>query len=102
MDYNKLINLRNTVENLDAIYHLEILQILKDNNVNYTENRNGIFINLTLLNQKTISIIKKYISFIEQQKKNLDTTEQIKNKYKSQFFIKDNKDKMHNKYNASN
>ena len=41
MDYEKLVRMRNTIEKLENIHHPAILRILKENNVNYTENRNG-------------------------------------------------------------
>ena len=101
MNYKNLIHMRNTIERFDDIYHLEILRILKNNNETYTENRNGTFVNLSLLNLKTIDIIEKYITFIENQNKHLNTTEQIKKKYKTRFFEKDNKDNTLNKCNDS-
>ena len=100
MDYEKLISMRNTIENLDDIHHPEILRILKENSINYTENRNGCFANLTLLDKKTIKIIENYISFIKQQKENLDNTEQIKKVYKSRYFEKDTKDKTCSSFNV--
>ena len=101
MNYEKLIGMRNTIEHLGDIHHPEILRILKENNIHYTENRNGCFANLILLDQKTIKIIENYISFIKQQKKNLDNTEKIKEVYKSRYFEKDNKDKICRSFNVT-
>jgi len=100
MDYEKLVRMRNTIEKLENIHHPAILRILKENNVNYTENRNGCFANLTLLDQKTIVAIEKYISFVKKQKTHLDNTEQIKNTYKTRYFEKDNKDKSYSTFNV--
>ena len=99
MDYSQLVIIRNTIENLDDSHHPEVLRILKDNNVSYTENRNGIFVNLTLVDPKILNSIEKYISFIEKQRKHLDTTEKIKRTYK--YFENDNKDKDCNVLNVS-
>ena len=101
MDYSQLVIIRNTIENLDDSHHPEVLRILKDNNVSYTENRNGIFVNLTLVDPKILNSIEKYISFIEKQRKHLDTTEKIKRTYKSKYFENDNKDKDCNVLNVS-
>ena len=43
---NYLINLKNNIENLDKNLHIKILKILKVNNIEYSENKNGIFVNL--------------------------------------------------------
>ena len=99
MDYEKLITIRNTIENLDESHHPEILRIFQENDISYTENRNGCFVNLTLLNNKTILMLEKYMSFIDKQTKHLDSTEQLKQTYKTRYFEKDNKD---NKCNISN
>ena len=101
MNSDNLILLRNTIENLDSLYHLEILRILKEDKVDYTENRNGCFVNVTLLNIKTIEKIRQYLTFIEKQNNHLNITEQLKNTYKIQFFEKDNKDKTNIILNAS-
>ena len=51
--------LRNQIEKLDKVHHIGILKILKENAVQYSENTNGIFINLTKVNDTIIGIIKK-------------------------------------------
>ena len=99
MNYKNLVQIRNVIERFDDVYHLEILRILKDNNEKYTENRNGTFVNLSLLNIKTVDIIEKYITFIKNQNDHLNTNENIKKIYKTKFFEKDNKDNTLNKCN---
>ena len=42
----KIIVLRDKIQALDKFHQIEIFKILKTHNVNYTENRNGIFINM--------------------------------------------------------
>ncbi len=56
---NNLQILRNNIEQLDKVHHINILKILETNNINYTENTNGVFINLTTPN-KDIPIIRKF------------------------------------------
>ena len=93
MDYQQLQNIRNTIEKFNnKNHHLEILSILQKNNVLFTENRNGCFINLTLLEPKIIQEIVNYINFVKEQNKQLNITEQLKESYKLQYFEKDNKD----------
>ena len=92
MDCQQLQNIRNTIENFkDKNHHLEILWKIQKNNVLYTENRNGCFINLTLLDPKIIQEIVNYINFVKEQNKKLKITEKLKESYKLQYFEKDNK-----------
>ena len=43
---NNLILLREKIQALSKFHQLEVLRILQKHKVNYTENRNGIFINM--------------------------------------------------------
>ena len=45
MDTAKLVVLKEQIENLDAFHHNKILKILVKNNIKYSENMNGIFVN---------------------------------------------------------
>ena len=38
-----LEKIRNTIERMDKIYQIDIFDIIKKNNIFYTENNNGIF-----------------------------------------------------------
>ena len=51
-DINELKRLRDHIENMDSIHQVHIFKILKQNQIEYTENNNGVFINMTLLNQR--------------------------------------------------
>ena len=93
MNCTRLMKIRDKIEDLDKSHHPDILRILNNNNVIYTENRNGIFVNMTRLNEKTLQHIERVVTFIEEQKEHLDTTEQIKKEYQTIFFSKDNKEK---------
>ena len=41
-----LTSLRDNIENLDKIHQLHILKIFKKYNIEFTENSNGIFVNI--------------------------------------------------------
>ena len=65
-----LISLRNTLENLNVIHHIKIFDILSTKNIEFSENRNGIFFNMNTFNKKIIADLKEYIkSFIKRSKK---------------------------------
>jgi hypothetical protein len=91
MDTEKLILLKNQIENLDKIHHVKILKILKDNKIKFSENRNGIFINMISFNEKTIDDIKKTLLYIKEQERNLKDIESIKKELNKDYFINNNK-----------
>jgi len=91
MDTEKLIQLKNQIENLDKIHHVKILKILKDNKIKFSENRNGIFINMISFNEKTIDDIKKTLLYIKEQEKNLKDIESIKKELNKDYFINNKK-----------
>ena len=88
----KLTALRDNIENLEKHQDLHIVEILQKNNIDFTENRNGIFLNMKDLNKKTIEEITQYLKYIEIQQKQLDTDENIKKTYVNDYF-NDNKEK---------
>ena len=87
----KIIALRDKIQALDQFHQIEIFRILKTHKVNYTENRNGIFINMNELDNTIIKKIDKYLHYVSTQQSQLDVVEQQKEQYKLSFF-KDNKD----------
>ena len=104
MNVEKLNGLKNVVDNLDKIHHLKIFKVLKDNNVIFSENRNGIFTNMNSFNEKTIRDIEITLQYIKQQEKHLKDIETIKDDLKLDFFIqntKEVKDKTTNKVNTN-
>ena len=71
-DIKKIKELRDTISNLDICEQTEILKIIEKYNIKYTENKNGIFINMNKLSQKVIDEIEQFIEFFENNyKKNL-------------------------------
>ena len=83
--------LRNQIEKLDKVHHIGILKILKENTVQYSENTNGIFINLTKVNNIIIESIKKYVTYVKLQEVELGDIEDQKKEYKKEFY-NDNKE----------
>ena len=89
---NSLEKLRDKVQNLKKIHQLHILKILMDCDCHYTENANGVFVNMGTLEPNIISSIKKYLEYVNLQEDDLDQFETEKNKYKDEIE-KDNKEK---------
>tara|TARA_B100000925_G_scaffold163874_1_gene123275 strand:+ start:1161 stop:1472 length:312 start_codon:yes stop_codon:yes gene_type:complete len=93
MDTGKLIILKDQIENLDAFHHNKILKILVKNDIKYSENRNGIFVNMNSFNENTVKEIEKTLLYIKNQEKSLKDIEKIKNEINKDYFENDNKEK---------
>lgn len=93
MEESKLVILKEQIENLDVFHHNKILKILIKNNIKYSENRNGIFVNMNSFNENTISEINNTLLYIKKQEKNLQDIETIKDEINKDYFENDNKDK---------
>ena len=89
-----IITLRDKIQELEKFHQIEIFRILKTHDVNYTENRNGIFVNMNELDNNIINNIEKYLHYVSTQQNQLDVVEQQKEQYKLSFF-KDNKDNIY-------
>jgi len=64
-DINELKQLRDHIENMDTIHQIHIFKILKQNQIEYTENNNGVFINMTLWRISKLNIKKNFIKIIK-------------------------------------
>tara|TARA_B000000477_G_C6023560_1_gene198614 strand:- start:306 stop:614 length:309 start_codon:yes stop_codon:yes gene_type:complete len=93
MDTGKLIVLKDKIENLEAFHHNKILKVLIKNNIKYSENRNGIFVNMNSFNESTMEEIDKTLLYITKQEKNLKDIETIKEEINKDYFENDNKEK---------
>ena len=56
-----LKKLRNDIESMDKFHQINIFKILKENNITYSENNNGIFINMSKLDEEIIQKLKDYL-----------------------------------------
>lgn len=90
MNGKDLTALRDKIEGMDHIHQVGILEIVRKGKIDYTENSNGVFINMTILSEHIIYEIKDYIKYIKLQQEQLDETEQDKEHLKNEFY-KDNK-----------
>jgi hypothetical protein len=78
---------------------IEILRILTSHKeVTINENKYGIHVNLTDLNNTILNELCSYINYVTTQEIELSQAEKQKENYKNIYFIKDNKDKNTNKY----
>ena len=75
MNTNDLKQLRNVIQALSKEKQVHIFKIFDNNNVVYTENNNGIFINLTEVNEIVLYEIKKYLDYINKQEHQIEIVE---------------------------
>jgi hypothetical protein len=62
------------INNLKSKKHyIEIYKIIKDNNVSYSQNINGIFINLTNIDDDILDKIVKYLNYTESRNSEIDS-----------------------------
>ena len=86
MDLDKLNEIKEDIEKMDQSSHLEVFNILETENISYNSNMNGIFVNLTLINDVVLDKLQKYIEYKKTQKIILINDEDIKDQYKKDFF----------------
>lgn len=70
------------INNLSALEHEEILKIIKINNVNYSKNKNGIFFNISTLDDNIVLSIDTFVTYCLSNKKELDEYDKIINECK--------------------
>lgn len=92
MNVNEKIKLKNKIEKLDKIHQTKILEIIIKNNIKYSENRNGIFLNMINMDENTIKDINKTLKYIEKQEKTLTDIEDVKNELNKDYFKNSNKE----------
>ena len=93
MNTVKQIKLKSKIEKLDKIHQIKILDILIKNQIKYSENRNGIFLNMDSLNKETIQEITENLEYFQKQEKTLSDIETIKEELNQDYFKNDNKEK---------
>jgi len=82
----KLMHLREKIEGLSKFHQLEILRIMNEKNIKYTENRNGVFVNMKDLDETIITRLEEHLEYVSKQEQNLVTIEKQKEEYKQSFF----------------
>ena len=92
-DFNKLNYIREQIENMSKFNQIEVLRVLtKNKEVIINENKYGIHINLSELNNPVLNELMVYIRYVNTQESYLSNFEQEKEKYKNTYFLKDNKE----------
>jgi len=76
-------NIKNRIEKMDKIHHIEILKILKKyNKVRLNENKSGVFVNMTFLNKEIIDEIVRYLDYVNEQEQYINVVENLQENLK--------------------
>ena len=65
---DNLKELRKAIDSLTNDEKHEVFKIIKKDNCNYTQNNNGVFINMNTLPSETLEDIKKLIEYSKHNK----------------------------------
>ena len=86
LDLDALKSLRDKIELLTFFNQTEIFRIMFTNKVTFSENKNGVFINLTYVNADVIEKISEYIVYVSKQESHLNEVEDKKTLLSNQYF----------------
>ena len=87
VNINQLELLKKNIESLEKIHQIEVLRIInkKQSNV-LNENKNGIYINMSSLDNETVYEIKEYMKHIYTQEQQLNINEKLKEEFLKTYF----------------
>ena len=86
VDATELELIREKIEAMNKFNQVEVLRILQYKNVTLNENKYGVHINLSELDNYTIDALKNYIEYVNNQEMDLNELEEKKAKFKNTFF----------------
>jgi hypothetical protein len=78
--------LKDGIENMPVVHQIEILRILNAKHTQINENKNGVFVNISKLNDTTLRQLEEYMKYVIQQEKQLNEIEQQKEILTKEFF----------------
>ena len=77
LNLGQIKSMLDEIEAMNEDDHSNIIRILEDNDINFMENDNGIFVKMNQLPIKIIKEIYDYVSDIRETKKDLETANSI-------------------------
>ena len=87
-DIERLQEIKETIEKMTLCHQKQILTILnEESSVILSENNNGIFINLSDLDQTVLIKMEEYIEYVDTQQSQLLSMENKKDNIKNSFFV---------------
>ena len=84
---NYLMTLKDGIENMPVVHQIEILRILHAKHTQINENKNGVFVNITKLNNELLQELYAYMNYVINQEKHLNEIEEQKQSLTKEFFV---------------
>ena len=85
-----LTRIKTSIEKMNKFHQIGVLKLLSSREgLTVNENNNGVFINLSDLDNETLHELSNYIHYVNEQESDLNQHEQKKEKYKTVFFDND-------------
>lgn len=86
----ELTRIKSCIEKMNKFHQVGILKLLSSREgLTINENNNGVFINLSDLDDEILKQLSNYIHYVNEQESDLNQHEQEKEKYKTVFFDND-------------
>ncbi len=95
MNVEDLKDLKDKIELLSKSYQIEIGRLLKKNNIIINENKNGVFINLSSVEQNIITELKNFLDYANNQELQLKNIEIKQEELKDNYFNNNNNNEIH-------
>ena len=90
---SELDYIREVIEGMNKFNQVEVLRILsKYSDIILNENKYGVHINLSELDNYILFELQKFIKYVTAQENTLNDIEQQKESFKNIYFSKDNKE----------
>lgn len=82
MDNEKLEKISKKIDKLSKKEHIEIFSLLIDLNINYSENKNGIFIQMNQMTLEQLNKIEEYLDYNEKKEIDINKIEKTMELFK--------------------
>lgn len=89
-DEKQLKKIKKKIETLNKQQQTKVMEIFIKKNIQFTENKNGIFINLNKIPLNIMEEISQYLEYINLQEKSLSKQELTKKQIEQQYFDDEN------------
>lgn len=83
---NYLMTLKDGIENMPIVHQIEVLRILHTKHTQINENKNGVFVNISKLNNELLQELYDYMTYVIKQEKHLSEVEEHKQSLTKEFF----------------
>ena len=83
---NYLMALKDGIEHMPVVHQIEILRILNAKHTQINENKNGVFVNISKLNDALLQELYDYMTYVIKQEKHLNEVEEQKQSLTKEFF----------------